>query len=154
MWERFWGSYGNPCLHCALYITGMPWKVWRKPPRDGQLPHGKTHLHTHAHRHTVCCSHRWEVEVQPRSSDILTSFRHAVLLGLCAQPLHTHTTLQLWNHSMTLNLSTLASDHVCVWFKPHAGPDVYCRLMHKHTHAHSHTHRFSPHDSRVISPHD
>lgn len=85
MWERFWRSYGNPCLHCALYITGMPWKVWRKPPRNGQLPHGKTHLHTHAHRHTVCCSHRWEVEVQPRSSDILTSFRHVQLL-------HTHNT--------------------------------------------------------------
>lgn len=78
------------CLHCVCVcvgnIAGMPWKVWRTPPGDRQLPHGKKHMSFSYRQEGVVPTH-------PGPLGMLTPFRVPVPLGpgLCNTHAHTHT---------------------------------------------------------------
>lgn len=99
----------------------MPWKVWRKPSGDRQLPHGKKH---------ISFSQRPEVEWSdtPRSSWPVHASQTSSLSWVQHCATHTH------KHTLThTNCERILLRWICphrpvqkhVWFKTHAFPYVY-----------------------------
>lgn len=109
----------------------MPWKVWRKPSGDRQLPHGKKHI-----------SFRQRPEVEwsdtPRSSWHVPPCQTSSPSWVqdCATHTHKHTDIHLHTNCELILLRWICPHRPVqkhVWFKTHAFPYVYGNYK-LHTH--------------------